>query len=146
MARKDDGGIQRLINLGITLADAQSLRRISMTLESWYALECGDGDNNGSWCITRGDKKVAGGFAHDEDGAPHIEHHHYLHGRGKDYVTYSRIPDRERGAVRRLLVIMARYPALTHYLQTDPRGCALYVGPQGMTDENYNSRGVAVYK
>ena len=32
------------------------------------------------------------------------------------------IPDRERGAIRRLDKLMARYPGLRYYLQTDPRG------------------------
>ncbi len=40
---------------------------------------------------------------------------------------------------------MAKYPALRAYIQTDPRGCALYILPPGITDDNY-SRGIAVYK
>jgi hypothetical protein len=37
------------------------------------------------------------------------------------------IPDRERGALKRLAVVMARHPELVSYHQTDPRGAALYV-------------------
>jgi hypothetical protein len=39
---------------------------------------------------------------------------------------------------------MAKYPKLTAYVQTDPRGCALYIG-EGLTDTNY-SNGIAVYQ
>ena len=38
------------------------------------------------------------------------------------------VADRERGALRRLEAIMAKYPQLRAYHQSDPRGCAVYVG------------------
>lgn len=62
-----------------------------------------------------------------------------------------KIADREGGALKRLGKIMAKYPALTAYHQTDPRGAALYVIPRADIPEGadigscYN-RGVAVYK
>lgn len=82
---------------------------------------------------------------------PFMVHHHYTHGRGKDYTTRTPIADREAGAKRRLARIMARYPHLTAYVQTDPRGCALYIlrpddVPAGEDASSYYSRGVAVYK
>ena len=65
---------------------------------------------------------------------------------GERYPT----PDRETGALKRLSVIMARYPHLTHYIQGDPRGCALYIlRMQDIIEEleadSYYNRGIAVY-
>jgi hypothetical protein len=137
-----------------------------MTLHRWHELECGDGNESGSWCITRGNKSGMGlgrvnaageiertgrQFVHDEDGLPHIERHHYRHGKGADSVTYTRIADREAGAKKRLAAILARYPALSSYVQTDPRGAALYIlragdVPQGEDAGAYYSRGICVYK
>jgi hypothetical protein len=67
--------------------------------------------------------------------------------RGDTKTCYSRTHDRERGALKRLDKIMARYPGFQAYVQTDPRGCALYIGHAGeaLTSSNY-SRGIAVYK
>lgn len=61
------------------------------------------------------------------------------------------IADRETGACKRLVKIMARYPSLRIYLQTDPRGCALYIirpgdVPDGVAVDTCYSRGVAVFK
>lgn len=145
--------------------DAVALRRISMTLHRWHELECGDGNSYGSWAIVRGNKvrkKLEGSptwettFVHDDDGKPFIEHHHYLHGRGKDYVSYTALADRERGALKRLDKIMDRYPGFVSYVQGDPRGCALYIlrpgdiatladGANGDVGSIY-TRGIAVYK
>lgn len=46
---------------------------------------------------------------------------------------------------------MARYPALSYYVQGDPRGASLYIlrpgdVPEGKEVDGYYSRGVAVYK
>ena len=128
--------IGRLTALGISTDHAAALRRIAMTLQRWFELECGDSNNYGSWAIERDD---------NGDGPPFMVHHHYLHGQGKAYTTRTRIPDRETGACKRLTRIMSHYPELTSYVQTDPRGAALFIG-KDLTDMNYNSRGVAVYK
>lgn len=162
MKTKHNGCISQLNSVGISVEDAQRLRRISMTLHRWHELECGDGDSHGSWCITRGRKEMRHGqhegghgtnavFIHDDDGKPFMEHHHYLHGSGEYYVTYSPMPDRENGARKRLAKIMAQYPTLTAYVQTDPRGAALYILRPGDVPKDgdvsaYYSRGLAVYK
>lgn len=129
----------RILSLGISFEHAAELRRISMTLHRWHELECGDGNDYASWCITRG-KKTGNTFEYDDDGKPYIERH--VHTAVNP--TYSPIADRERGALKRLSAIMANYPSLTAYVQGDPRGCALYIG-EGLTDSNY-SNGVALYK
>lgn len=153
--RETSNMITRLVMAGIGEADAWALRRISMTLHRWHELECGDGNSYGSWCITRGAwfKDTARGrvFVHDDDGASFLEHHHYAHGNGKDSVTYTRLADRERGALRRLAKIMARYPGFASYVQGDPRGASLYVLRPGDVREGDDvsscyTRGIAVYK
>ncbi len=134
--------IEPLKRAGISENDALALRRISMTLQRWHELECGDGNAYGSWAIERDD---------NGDGAPFMVHHHYRHGQGKDSVTRTRIADKETGALKRLAAIMARYPSLGHYVQGDPRGAALYIlrpgdVPAGCDASSYYSRGLAVYK
>jgi hypothetical protein len=129
----------RLISAGISFADASALRRISMTLHRWHELECGDGNNYASWCIVRG-KKTGKVFEYDDNGKPYLEHH----SNTENKPSYTLLADRERGAQKRLASIMAKHPKLTAYVQTDPRGCALYIG-EGLTDTNY-SNGIAVYQ
>lgn len=126
--------IDTLRSLGISHDDARELRRISMTLNRWFELECG----------------TANGGAIERDEAT-----------GKPYWTYdagangkrgrSPISDRERGAERRLAKIMVRYPALSAYIQGDCRGASLYIlrpgdVPEGKAAESYYNRGVAVFK
>ena len=112
---------------GVSYDDAKALRRISMTLRRWYELEC-----NGE--IQRGE------FPDDE---PYWFSPITCKKLG-------RAPDRERGAEKRLAKIMRRYPALRPYLQTDPRGCALYLlrpgdVPEGRDPDSCYSRGIPVY-
>jgi hypothetical protein len=129
--------LARLERLGITPDDALALRRISMTLHRWYELECGTGDG----CIERD----------EATGVPYWYNANSRYLGANDRRAYSRIPDRERGALKRLGAIMARYPGLSYHVQTDPRGCALYLlrpgdVPEGEDPDAYYSRGVPVYK
>lgn len=64
----------RLVQAGITMPDADQLRRIAMTLHRWHELECGDGNAHGSWCVARG-KKINGAFEYDDNGKPFMEYH-----------------------------------------------------------------------
>src|SRR5262245_56481698 len=95
--------LQRLVTAGISLDDAHSLRRISMTLHRWHELECGDSNDYASWCITRGRqwrgsfdgpapseeaKKSGIGFIHDDNGDAYLERH--VHSENK--ARYTRIP------------------------------------------------------
>lgn len=138
--------IERLTSSGIAYADAVALRRIAMTLHRWHELECGDGNDYASWCIVRG-KKVAGVFEYDDDGFPYEERHAHT----QNHPSYCRVPDRERGALKRLARIMAKYPAMSSYVQGDPRGASLYVlrpsdVPSGAKVDSCYSNGIAVYK
>jgi hypothetical protein len=123
---------------GISYQDADNLRRIEMTLQRWSEQECGDGNEYGSWAIERDETTEK----------PFMIHHHYRHGKGQDTVTRSPIADREKGALKRLAAIMANYPELIAYHQTDPRGCALYIlRKSDVNGDDINSvytRGLAV--
>lgn len=118
-------------------ADAESLRRISMTLHRWHELECGDGNGH----IERDEKT----------GVPRYYNDRARYLGANDVRRGYAVPDRERGAMKRLVKIMARYPALQFYVQGDPRGASLHIlrpgdVPAGESTDGYYSCGVAVYK
>lgn len=96
----------RLEGMGVSSEHAEALRRISMTLSRWAEREC------------NGEVEV------DEDGKAYGTNAAYSTGTIRRW----RLPNREAGALRRLATIMAYYPGLWAYHQTDPRGCALYIG------------------
>lgn len=133
MRREKYSPVKVLIGLGVDPDDAAKLRRISMTLHRWHELECGDGDG----CVSRaGD---------DGEGLPFWETP-----GSHEPNKYNRIPDRERGAKKRLAGIMIKYPQLIAYIQGDPRGCALYIlrpgdVPVGVDVNSCYSNGIAVY-
>lgn len=106
----------------------RAMRRIEKTLHRWAEGECGDSHERGSWCIER-----------DETGRPW---HVYLsHTSTKPRRTP--INDKEGGAIKRMNAITKDAGLFWHH-QTDPRGCAVYIGTEPLTDENYNS-GLAIY-
>lgn len=115
---------QRLLDMGISLADTRTLVRASATLHTWAEHECN------------------GAIQRDEDtGIPYW--HSTYDGR-----RWHRTSDREAGAIKRAKAIASRY-GLTAYHQGDPRGCALYLVrpgdvPAGEDIGSYYSRGVAV--
>lgn len=118
-----------LVSLGFTFEQAESLRRISMTLHRWYEGECG----TDSTMIER-----------DE-----ITDKPFMAYYGGQKTRYP-IADREKGAIKRLTAIMATIPNLSHYLQTDPRGASLYIlrpgdVPEGSSVDSCYSRGICVY-
>ena len=119
-----------LVSLGFDPNDVQTLRRISMTLRRWHDRECGDGNG----CIERD----------EQTGMPFWVRH-----GGRGVIRYA-IPGRGKGGLRRPAAIMAKVPALSTYVQTDPRGAALYIlrpgdVPEGKSAESYYSRGICVY-
>lgn len=125
--------------LGFSYEETSALRRIQMTLHRWSELECGDGNDYASWSLERD----------EETGKPFLVTYPHT---GKSYRR--RIADREAGALRRLQTIMAKHPNLWFYHQSDPRGCALYVGANVDIWENdgrtllpldvYYTKGIAV--
>lgn len=119
-----------LMEYGISREDIAALFRIEKTLSRWSEHEC-----NGN--IQRG-----GG---DGDGPPRWYYGFDGPGPTRSYP----IPDRERGALKRLDAIMTKYPSLLRYHQGDPRGCSLYIVrksdiPEGKCITGLYNRGVAV--
>lgn len=129
--------LKQVLSLGIDYDDARALRRISMTLRRWHDYECGTGEGQTQYSIER-----------DENGRPFMR---VQRSTRTGYIDQRwPVPDRERGALKRLASIMARYPALTPYVQGDPRGCALHLlrpgdVPPGGDPSAYYSRGIPVY-
>ena len=141
-----------LMELGFTREESDSLRRISNTLQRWYGLECGT--DRGA--IERDDSTGRPYFVFSDRG--------FISSSGNGPC---RIPvaDRETGALRRLAKIMrdvngrrTEKPSfvenlrddLTTYIQSDPRGAALYILrpgdiPEGLKPESCYTRGVCVY-
>lgn len=117
---------QRGINANTEQAD--TLRRCEMTLHRWAEQECGDSTDYASFCIERD----------ETTGKPYRVT--YPHQGSSSYKHP--IPDREAGALRRVAAICKELGCY-FYHQTDPRGCALYVSTEPLTDTNYTS-GVAV--
>lgn len=125
--------------LGFTTEEARALRRISNTLRRWYELECGTNEG----CIERD----------DTTGKPFIVKEH-----ANDRRRFP-IADRETGAVKRLRAIIharnirqprAEDPLMSYYLQTDPRGAALYIlrpqdVPEGCRAESCYTNGICIY-
>lgn len=112
---------------GLSIPDATDLVRAGRTLHRWAELECGTGNAYVSQHIERD----------ETTGKPRLVISPRV---GK---TYSRpIPDREAGALKRIKAICARL-GLHYHHQTDPRGCALYVSREPLTDSNY-TRGIAI--
>ena len=129
--------LNRVQRRGLSLDDALAVRRISMTLHRWYELECGDGNGY----IER----------NETTGKPYYVNCNLRYFAANDLRARHVIADRERGAIRRLDKIMARYPGLRYYLQTDPRGASVYLYDPAQLDGRdidccYSSIGTAVYQ
>lgn len=121
--------LQRRLNAAGIAADfdaAETLRRAQLTLHRWGELECGDGDNYKSWAIERD----------EATGKPYMVV--YPHdGKPRRY----RVADREAWALRRIAAV-CKAAGVHYFHQTDPRGCALYVAAEPLTESDY-TRGVA---
>ena len=128
-----------LRSLDFSRDDCDKLRRASMTLRRWYELECGvDGG-----AIER-DEKTGKAYFVNHDG-PKARRHP--------------IADREGGALRRIARIvetcnavrtLRRVAPLSTFIQSDPRGAALYIIrpgdiPAGSTVDSCYTRGICVY-
>lgn len=125
--------LANLVSAGITREDATRLREIAMELHRWFELECGT-----SAGIIQQDETTGVWTRHDMTSRGYSEHGY-------------EIQDREVKSKAKLLIIMARYPALRYYIQSDPRGAALYILrpgdiPPGENANAYYTRGIAVYR
>lgn len=109
--------------LGLPVAAANTLRRAEMVLHRWAEQECGDGNDYASWAIERD----------DNTGKPYRAWYPHV-----GPATRTRIADREAGALRRVAKVCAEH-GLYYFHQGDPRGCALYVAREPLTDSNYTN-------
>lgn len=103
-AQRREHMFRALATFGIDRREAEQLRRISMQLRSWHERLCNEDieerDDGSAWFT--------------------------FHGASKSHAW--RIPNRGAGAERRLAAIMAPHRChLCYYVQTDPRGAALYI-------------------
>ncbi len=114
--------------LGIGAADAEALLRLEKRLHRWHELECG----------------VENGGVERDETTGKVSWYNSHTGKRSPY------PDRETPALKRLAAIMAKFPDVAAYVQSDPRGCALYVyrksdlEGRGEIMTCYSSIGVAV--
>lgn len=130
-----------LLTLGFTDSEVESLRRINSTLQRWYELECGSEHG----VIERD----------DATGKPYWVSYTRRYLGANDTRMRSPVADREAGALRRLARIIKARNARTDapvstYIQTDPRGAALYILrpgdiPEGTSVESCYTRGVCVF-
>jgi hypothetical protein len=119
---------------GLSPEDVAALVRCEGVLHRWAEAECGGGGEYASWAIERDE---------ETDRPYRVIYPH----NGASY--RNPVPDRERGAVALVVSILESYPGLRFYLQTDPRGCALYIyreGDQGLDSIRscYSSVGLAM--
>lgn len=130
--------LDALQRAGISAEDIQPLRRISMTLHRWFELECGTGTDTVSESVER-----------DETTGKPFHRIQYMGRSGWIDKRYP-IADREKGAMKRLDAFRAKYLNIIFYVQSDPRGCALYAVTSDKVRAGedvgavYN-RGIAIY-
>jgi hypothetical protein len=154
-----------LISLGFTAEEAEQLRRISMTLHRWHELECGS--DNG--CIERDDKTGKAYWRSDSGKLwPTADREKGALGRLAQIITNRNarydLQSEDRnyrcdngtfdivtadGEIR-LHNVKADRAVISAYIQTDPRGAALYIirpgdVPAGEDVSAYYNRGVVVY-
>ena len=163
----------QLVVLGFTGEEVEQLRRISMTLHRWHERECG----SDSACIVRGRwDHVAQTFLYDDNGFA-FEEYANGSGRGRYHRVPDREAGAKRRLVAILTARNGREEPIQHtaetcpgrpcsdtcdhverhdgitiraYIQTDPRGVALYLlrpgdVPDGERDDSHYSRGICVY-
>lgn len=156
MTRREAERINRqesiLVSLGFTMEESNQLRRISRTLQHWFELECGYSNEYGSFSIER----------NETTGKPYRVTRSHHSNREMRFP----IADRERGAMDRLREIINKRndrvlmsgnaidvknpPLMRYYIQSDPRGAALYIirpgdVPNGADVSAYYTRGICVY-
>lgn len=151
-----------LVALGFTSEEAEALRRISMTLRRWYERECGDEYG----CIERDEAtdKPYWLSSHSGRRTPIADREAGAVKRLKGIIAVRntrvsaeqivcpncgqwQLIDCLNECIKRKLAPCRK---VWHYLQTDPRGAALYIlrpgdVPEGADVQSYYSRGICVY-
>ena len=121
---------------GLRGQDVEALLRAGHTLQRWYEAECGADRPGGSVAIER-DPETERPFS-------------VFYPHTSNTVTRTAIPDREAAAKRQVERVLASYPGVRPFYQSDPRGAALYLYrpediPAGATVEScYSSFGLCL--
>jgi hypothetical protein len=128
-----------LIALGFSKDECNKLRRISNTLRRWYELNCNEDMRQGFMrdgilvdCANPEECKRLG-----QTCKTYITKYATMRG-GKDF-TFA-IRNNETAAIKRLDAMISKNNAagktlVAYYLQTDPRGAALYVIPMSRYED-----------
>lgn len=155
--------IAALQERGFSYDEAQTLRRIEMTLQRWSEHECNGNiqrdEDDKAICTQCGNKfygeAASGNCPKCGDIAPIRTkatnkprwYSQYAIENQSDPKGYL-IADREKGALKRLAKIMEGHPDFVSYHQGDPRGCALYIVAKsdlnGGDIHSLYTRGIAV--
>lgn len=124
MNRKEISNLYRIAEkLGIDWKAIEAFRRDSMTLRRWFERECGDSNAYASWAVER-------------DEVTDIPYLVRYYTQGLYKFSKTRIPDREKGARKRIAERCERLE-LHYYIQTDCRGLALYLSREPLTESDY---------
>lgn len=166
--------LDTLRSLGFTTDEAEALRRISLTLRRWFELECGDSRGQHSWAIERDDNGDGPPFMVTHY-YPTNQPTRTIRRRIADRETGARkrlaaiLKARNERVNAEQMVCpncqqwqtsdcchecvkrgFAPSRNVSAYVQTDPRGAALYIirpgdVPDGQDVRSYYSRGICVY-
>jgi hypothetical protein len=124
--------------INLSPADARILRRAEMTLHRWDEEMC-NGTIQRPWQEDTGDPDA---YVGDRPGRSIGG---YTDDAGTFHEEWMFVPDRERGAIKRIEAVCKKYAApngspLKYYHQSDPRGAALYISPpyHSMNEVNYS--------
>ena len=116
--------IEKRTGLSITTEQATILRRAELTLTRCAEREAGDGSNY---------------YLERDETTGNTYNVHVATGRRL------RTPDLEAGALKRIAQLCEQIGLFYHH-QTDPRGCALYVHNEPITEENYTNGAACCYR
>lgn len=108
------------LGLNPTFNDIAILRRHAITLRKYFEYEC-----NG---CTR-------------EKLPHESWKEYDNDRERQMIW---VEERQK-AILSLIDSKCKELNTHYYIQGDPRGASLHLGPKTMTDSNYSTEGVAIY-
>ncbi len=104
-------------NILLDWEDCFTLRRASLILRKWYENECNH-------------------YIFEKDGKTYKEVQ-----TNKSSYTYQ-IKNMEKGAIKRIDAICKKYKNLNYFIQTDPRGTALYLSNKPIKANDYSTEAI----
>jgi hypothetical protein len=142
-----------LRGLGFTADEAEQLRRISIRLHHWHERECGDGHgcierdettNKTYWLNAMTSRRYP---IRDLETGARTRLARIITARNQRAVSAAPKPDTSAAYAD---AVTAAYVNVAAFVQTDPRGAALYIlrpgdVPTGADPSAYYNRGICVY-